>query len=55
MNFLMTTNADRIWETVAVSDIYRFLHMRGGAGRSQLEGLCLQPGVRFPVAGLLSP
>lgn len=26
----------RIWETVAVSDVYHFLPVQGGAGRSQL-------------------
>lgn len=35
--FLITTNADRIWEIVVVFDVYRFLPMQGGAGRSQLR------------------
>lgn len=53
MHFLITTNADRIWEIVAVFDVYRFLPVQGGAGRSQLRGLCLQPGVR-DLAGLVA-
>lgn len=46
--FLITTKADRIWETVAVSDVYLFLPMQGGAGTSQLTRAMLAARCEIP-------
>lgn len=46
--FLITTNADRIWETVAVFDVYLFLPMQGGAGTSQLRRAVLAARCEIP-------
>jgi hypothetical protein len=46
--FLITTNADRIWETVAVFDVYLFLPVQGGAGASQLRRAVLAARCEIP-------
>lgn len=46
--FLITTNADRIWETVAVSDVYLFLPLQGGAGTPQLRRAVLAARCEIP-------
>lgn len=47
-HFVMTTDADRIWETVAVFDSSCFLHVQGGAGRSQLWRAMFAAGCEIP-------